>query len=276
MLARLSLTPPSRLPPDPPQKASRGNGARRAKEASGFPVLLRPGFPPRHPGNPRPPARHHKTQTTITTGREIEYLAVEVVAPDKIGVTCGSDEAAACYGADNSGRSCRGHMLHPHGRPRPGPHHHPRVRPPHGQPAAQPRWARLRLRRGRRRQPALVLRPRPRGQDLQPRLRLRRGHRLGPPAARALRRGLRARQRDDRLAHAGAAALAHGARRAPHGREPPLAAPGQPHQHLAAAPRPAPPPAHPDGLDRHRRLAHRCPAAATTTSCSTPPAAAAR
>jgi hypothetical protein len=46
-------------------------------------------------------------------GREIQYLAVEVVAPDKIGAVCGSDDAAACYGADNPGRSRAGHMFIP-------------------------------------------------------------------------------------------------------------------------------------------------------------------
>ncbi len=46
-------------------------------------------------------------------GREIENLQVQVVAPDKIGVTCGSDDAAACYGADDPGRSRAGHMYIP-------------------------------------------------------------------------------------------------------------------------------------------------------------------
>jgi hypothetical protein len=46
-------------------------------------------------------------------GREIGDLSVEVVAPDRIGGICGSDDAAACYGADNPGRSPSGHMFLP-------------------------------------------------------------------------------------------------------------------------------------------------------------------
>jgi hypothetical protein len=50
-------------------------------------------------------------------GREIEDLAVEVVAPNKIGAICGSEDAAACYGADHPGRSRAGHMFIPSADP---------------------------------------------------------------------------------------------------------------------------------------------------------------
>jgi hypothetical protein len=50
-------------------------------------------------------------------GAEIEHLAVEVVAPDKIGAICGSSDAAACYGADDPGRSPAGHMFLPSSDP---------------------------------------------------------------------------------------------------------------------------------------------------------------
>jgi hypothetical protein len=46
-------------------------------------------------------------------GAEIQYLDVEVVAPDKIGAICGSSDAAACYGPDDPGRSRSGHMFIP-------------------------------------------------------------------------------------------------------------------------------------------------------------------
>jgi hypothetical protein len=46
-------------------------------------------------------------------GAEIQDLAVEVVAPDKIGAICGSSDAAACYGADNPGHTRAGHMFIP-------------------------------------------------------------------------------------------------------------------------------------------------------------------
>jgi hypothetical protein len=46
-------------------------------------------------------------------GAEIQHLAVEVVAPDKIGAVCGSSDAAACYGPDDPGRSPAGHMFLP-------------------------------------------------------------------------------------------------------------------------------------------------------------------
>jgi hypothetical protein len=46
-------------------------------------------------------------------GAEIQYLAVEVVTPDKIGAICGSADAAACYGPDNPGRSRAGQMFIP-------------------------------------------------------------------------------------------------------------------------------------------------------------------
>jgi hypothetical protein len=46
-------------------------------------------------------------------GREIQDLEVEVVAPDAIAAVCGSDDAAACYGADNPGHSPAGHMYLP-------------------------------------------------------------------------------------------------------------------------------------------------------------------
>jgi hypothetical protein len=46
-------------------------------------------------------------------GREIEFVTVTVAAPDKVGAICGSSDAAACYGADDPGRSPRGHMYIP-------------------------------------------------------------------------------------------------------------------------------------------------------------------
>jgi hypothetical protein len=46
-------------------------------------------------------------------GREIEKVAVQVVAPSKIGAICGSEDALACYGADSPGRSQAGHMFIP-------------------------------------------------------------------------------------------------------------------------------------------------------------------
>jgi hypothetical protein len=50
-------------------------------------------------------------------GAEIQHLAVEVVAPDKIGAICGSSDAAACYGPDAPGRSPAGHMFLPSSDP---------------------------------------------------------------------------------------------------------------------------------------------------------------
>jgi hypothetical protein len=46
-------------------------------------------------------------------GREIQFLNVEVASPATVAAICGSEDAAACYGADDPGRSPAGHMYLP-------------------------------------------------------------------------------------------------------------------------------------------------------------------